>query len=272
MLPIAKNYEKNPAGENKGKYQNLDFAYLVDLSAIDMHLRYLILKMTVDIEHALKVRLLKSIEENPLIGGYALVSVFLARNPKVVTKIEQTAHSAYTGNLLQKYFSLDSDNKRIIDFRDCPVWVLLEFLTFGDFIHFYRFFYEDYTKTKAEFSCKMLNNIRSLRNAAAHNNCLLADLVSRSAYTSTKLSVAVSKIAGMNRSRLRKLSNRFILEFSTVLYIYKSLIPEQMLKKRTQELQDLFFVRMLRHKNFYQMNEVIKTSYTFIADLIKAWY
>ena len=272
IASYRKNYEKNQAGENKGKYQNLDFAYLVDLSAIDMHLRYLILKMAVDIEHSLKVRLLKSIEENPLIGGYAVVSAFLARNPKVVTKIEQTAHSVYTGNLLQKYFTLDSDTKKIIDFRDCPVWVLLEFLTFGDFIYFYRFFYEDYTKIKAEFSSKMLNNIRSLRNAAAHNNCLLADLVSKNAYTSTKLSVAISKIVGMNKSRLRKLSNRFILQFSTVLYIYKSLIPERMLKKRTQELKDLFFSRMLRHKDFYQMNEVIKTSYAFIADLVKAWY
>ena len=47
IASYRKNYEKNQAGENKGKYQNLDFAYLVDLSAIDMHLRYLILKMQV---------------------------------------------------------------------------------------------------------------------------------------------------------------------------------------------------------------------------------
>lgn len=57
IASYRKNYEKNQAGKNKGKYRNLDFAYLVDLSSVDMHLRYMILKMTIDIEHALKVRL-----------------------------------------------------------------------------------------------------------------------------------------------------------------------------------------------------------------------
>ncbi len=272
IASYRKNYEKNPAGKNKGKYQNLDFAYLVDLSSIDMHLRYLILKMTIDIEHALKVRLLKNIEENNLIGGYAVVSAFLSRNAKIVSKIEQTANSAYTANLLGKYFTIDSLTKKITDFKDCPVWVLLEFLTFGDFLYFYRFFYEEYTKTKSDFSCKMLNNIKSLRNAAAHNNCLLADLISKIAYTSTKLAVTISKLPGMNKSRLKKLSNRFVLEFSTLLFVYKDVISGNMFKKRSLEIKNLFFHRMLRHKEYYDLNDVIKTTYNFISDLVKAWY
>ncbi len=55
------NYQKYLNGENKGKYIDLDFAYLQELSTIDMHFRFIISKMCLDIEHALKVTLVKDI-------------------------------------------------------------------------------------------------------------------------------------------------------------------------------------------------------------------
>lgn len=48
------NYEKCVEGKRKGMYQNLDFAYLQELSRLDMHLRHLVLEMCLDIEHAIK--------------------------------------------------------------------------------------------------------------------------------------------------------------------------------------------------------------------------
>ncbi|MCI6826501.1 MAG: Abi family protein, partial [Spirochaetia bacterium] len=39
------------------KYIGLDFGHLVELSTIDMFLRKLLLKMTIDLEHYLKVKL-----------------------------------------------------------------------------------------------------------------------------------------------------------------------------------------------------------------------
>ena len=55
LAAYRKNYDKRLNGENKGTYINLDFAYLVDLSIIDMHLRNMIIQMCLDIEHDLKV-------------------------------------------------------------------------------------------------------------------------------------------------------------------------------------------------------------------------
>ena len=64
------NYEKCLEGKREGQYKNLDFAYLKELSTIDMHLRYIIIEMCLDIEHAIKVRILEDVTNNPDEDGY----------------------------------------------------------------------------------------------------------------------------------------------------------------------------------------------------------
>ena len=46
LTSFRKNYDKHPGGKNEGKYINLEFAYLVDVSIIDMRLRYRQYEMT----------------------------------------------------------------------------------------------------------------------------------------------------------------------------------------------------------------------------------
>ena len=78
-----KNYAKHETGAQVGKYINLDFAYLAELSNIDFYLREHLLKMCIDIEHALKVALLAEIEQNPQEDGYKIVCDFLEKYPQV---------------------------------------------------------------------------------------------------------------------------------------------------------------------------------------------
>ena len=63
LTSFRKNYDKHPGGENKGKYIRLEFAYLVDMSIIDMRLRYRVVEMALDIEHHTKLQLLRKIDE-----------------------------------------------------------------------------------------------------------------------------------------------------------------------------------------------------------------
>ena len=66
-----------------GKYIGLDFGHLVELSTIDMFLRKLLLKMTIDLEHYLKVKLINECQNNPADDGYEVVEKFLESHLKI---------------------------------------------------------------------------------------------------------------------------------------------------------------------------------------------
>ena len=144
-----KNYQKHKKGINNGKYICLDFAYLQELSTIDMHFRFIVSKMCLDIEHDLKVKMLKDIESDPSTDGYDIVKSFLAQNTYIIGKLEATSSSPFTSDLIHKYFTIQriyntakqKKENKIVAYDDCPAWVLLEMLTFGDFIKFYEFYF-----------------------------------------------------------------------------------------------------------------------------------
>lgn len=57
-----KSYEKSfEYNVSKNQYINLEFAYLVELSKLDMYLRELIIRISLHTEHFLKVKLIRSI-------------------------------------------------------------------------------------------------------------------------------------------------------------------------------------------------------------------
>ena len=74
----AKNYEKY-----NGKYINLDFAYLVEFSTLDMRLRRFILNLSLDVEHLLKVSLNACFCNNQSEDGYNIVKKFLTDNENI---------------------------------------------------------------------------------------------------------------------------------------------------------------------------------------------
>lgn len=82
-----KNYQKHQMGLKQGKYLDLDFSYLVEMSVLDMHYRFLIQKMCSDIEHSMCVQLIRDIENDTSTDGYDLVDKFFNKYPNEVKKI-----------------------------------------------------------------------------------------------------------------------------------------------------------------------------------------
>lgn len=254
------NYKKYPIGKNKGQYINLDYAYLKDLSTIDMHLRYILSHMALDIEHFLKVKLLKEIENNPKEDGYHIIQKFLAKddNLKMLKKIQSHKASDYCKNLIEKYYPY------------FPAWVFVELISFGDLAHLCEFYNQYYN---VEIANKiLLNSVRDIRNATSHSNCLINVLVPGNNKPHYSVVAKVKKIKGISeKSRDKKLSNKFIYDFICLLYAYDEVVTSIPTKQHSyRKLDELFSNRMTRHADWFQSNNLITSSYEFAKKILDA--
>lgn len=265
-----KNYQKYQKGPKKGKYLNLDFSYLVEMSVLDMHYRFLVQKMCSDIEHSMCVQLIRDIENDSTTDGYDLVHSFLTKYPKEIKKIQSTIASPHTGNLLWKYFTINirpNGHHHITNYDDCPVWVLMELLSFGSIINFYLDYYD--SRGISHIPKEVLNLVRSLRNAAAHNNCILSDLNSKTTVSTQVIIDFVKNIEGITKSsRRKKLSSRAVLEFVALIYVYDKFVTGKVRKHRLQELNLFINKRMIEKSGFFRENDLISSTYKFIHHIV----
>lgn len=267
-----KNYEKHTEGENKGKYINLDFAYLTELSTIDMHLRFLVIKMCLDIEHCLKVKMLSDITSDANENGYTVVADFLSKNEWIIEDIYRKQKSPYVGDLTNKYFTFDTHTSNSgntifdkIEIR-CPVWALMEIITFGQFLLFYDFYYSQKNQNGLMGT---LNSVKSLRNACAHNNCVIHNL--RKGYTrpSAKISKFIARIKSISKwERQDKLTIRPLYEIVSLLYLYDNVVFDTVKENRYKELNWLVNERMIKHADYFKQQQIISASYIFLKKVV----
>lgn len=257
----AKNYDKYQSGERKGNYLNLEFAYLQELATLDMHLRHFIIKISLDIEHAIKVKMLSDfnkIEEN----GYDVVQRYFECYPGIKDGISIKKSNPYSSDLISK---LEEDAYAI--------WNLIELLSFGEFIKFYKLFYEENEQSSLgeKFTYPLLS-IKSLRNAAAHNNCLLNHLKRQkhdNLNTNRKIDSFVAAIGIKRNVRINHMQKQVVHDFVTLLYVFNQIIESDGVKKATyHQLNELINARMIRNKDFFSQNDSIKSTYSFIKIII----
>lgn len=262
------SYKKNYSKDSNGQYINLDFAYLIELSKLDMYIRNHIIKCCIDIEHCLKVKLLNDIEANSAENGYEIVEYFLLenRNHYVLSDISRKSTSHYSGDMIKHYFNYQYTDGKLS--FDCPVWAFLEMISFGTLVNFYAFYYSKYGS--APINHKILNSVKSLRNACAHNNCILHDFNTNN---NTSPLSEISKYIALNpnigaNSRRKKLTNQFILEFSSLLYVLSKILSPQLLALRQNELKEFSNDRLVKNISYFNKNLVVKSSLEFLKKAI----
>ena len=267
----------SPAGEKEGLYQNLDFAYLKDMSIIDHRLRLILFKMIIDIEHYLKIRILNIIETIDEEDGYRIVNMFLDKDfndekfPKRVhTSIFKKVGSDYYNKIFSKY-DIDKDKK----LENIPIWEFLEIITFGELVNFYELFAKEYELKEEIKNIFILREIGKLRNAVAHNSCVLSDLDKKdNSFTPDFKIIKFLKECGIGKeTRSNKLSNSRIRQITYTLYMFNEIVTSEGIKKNINEdINELFFGRIIHHKEYYNNNELLKSVYGYFKKIIEKNY
>lgn len=267
LTAYRKSFAKHPDGKLKGQYIDLDFEWLKDLSIIDMRLRYALMHMALDVEHFSKVRLLKVIEDSDE-NGYKVVNSFLDslsmdQHDAIMRELDKVKGNPYCGDIIAKY-----DN-------DFPVWAFIEIITFGWFISFYRYCAEEVFEDRRLLNeAYLLLASKDLRNAVAHNNCLINNLLPNTIKHKTNFGVsnALGQIGITKSIRESKMSNVRVQQIVTLLYTHKKLVSSMGIYEHQCEMLDYTVQRMFRNINYYSSNETILTTFNFLKKVIDKWF
>jgi abortive infection bacteriophage resistance protein len=265
-----KSYMRDyPINPKNGKYVNLEFAYLVELSKIDMYLRKIILSMCLDVEHVLKTRMLYDISRNEKEDGYNIVKKYFFGYPDTKAEIIQKANS-YN-------FTSDLADKHVVD-EEYSVWNLVELLSFGKFVELYTMYYqEDNSPNYGDY----LQSIKFLRNAAAHSNCLLSSIKPKGEKKFKKTVQLTNALAKAKKeihehARVKYMAYPAFHDFVALLFVYNDLLKEsanRRMRDRTMSELTYFFCdergRVLKHREYFTKNQVITEAYKFVSDVIK---
>lgn len=278
LTAYKNNFEKKYINKKfVDEYVDLDFAYLKDLSIIDFKLRLLLFDMIVDIEHYLKLKILRLIKNIPNEDGYAVVNKYLDNdyndpvNPKKLhNSILKKVGNVYYQRIFSKY-DID-ENKQL---RDIPMWEFLEIITFGELVKFYDFFIEEYNLNYLKDEIYILSEIKKLRNAVAHNSNILADLdVKNNFHGPSKYIIEFLDKSGIGKENKRnKLRNSKIRQITYVLYMFNELVTSDGVRESvTKKINYFFFNRVIKHREYYSNNNLLISVYNYFKQIIDTHY
>jgi len=232
--------------------------------------------MCINIEHAMKVMLVETVSRANSEDGYQIIDDFIAAYPTVLADIAKKADGVFTKDLINKYFEICYVMDNGLGLRtdvlrsNCPIWVFMEIIDFGMLTRFYEFCIKRGLLSGNQLPSNVLNPVRSLRNACAHNNCLLNNLAATS--DTAPPQIISQFVAGLSDipkvGRKKKLACRPMMEIVSMLYAYKIVVSSKIYDTGMKELRTFTEDRMVKHIDYFSSNLLVTSSLEFLQKVV----
>lgn len=227
-----------------GKYQNLDFSYLIDLSIIDTELRELIIELSLDVEHAIKVKLLHLITSSKAEDGYEIVKEFYDKYPRSREQVNDfLQHDYHLKDLYQKRK------------KDMPIWVIMEIFSMGSLSKFVDFYFNRQEHKEVKVIKQNLKFAKNMRNMAAHGNPILINLFNDREFVPKPTGAITAEAAKMGIKR-KIVQDKKMIDLVALFFLCKKFSSEKV-RNHCKEEGQIFMERINRHPDYYSSIQTI---------------
>ncbi|MGQ7871549.1 Abi family protein [Bacillus sp. 1A] len=250
-------YRKNFPKNKQQKYQNLDFANLTDLAVIDMHLRYLLIKLSLDIEHSIKTKLMNLITNSDE-DGYTIIEEY---NNYQLNNIADKENFVHVSQKILK----DSENKKgyhrdlYEKYQKNPnIWVLIELMSYGQLSNFIRFYVEKekFGRNDLKNASDVMHFSKNIRDSAAHSRPILLNIVEPGQFKGRnnpkpKLRQYISNV-GLPKPFVKPyMTNIKVHDLCALLYLHDNYVKGPRTRKERKKEMKSVFRRAKREKHLY---------------------
>ena len=173
-------------------------------------------------------------------------------------------HDEYKGDLIAHHLD------------DLPMWVFLEVVDFGTFVDLYRFCAGRWGDDVMAQEHYVLKSVKSLRNATAHNSCIINGFTKKApraeSPTNSLLLKSMNELGIRNtKTRRAKMSNRRIAQMASSLWALQHFCTSKDTLLRDAARLNALKNRFETSRQLYFKTNGIAPYFDFLWKLVDTW-